>query len=218
MSLHVIGAGFGRTGTMSLKFALEELGLRPCYHMMEVLQHPGHAAAWDEAAREGSGAWRRPLAHYRAAVDWPAVYFWRDLAAAYPEAKLILTLRPAADWYGSASATIFARMREYAGSGTIDGIPVTDPHRRAQLFMACEIVLRRTFSGDLSESHATAIYEAHNEQVRANISPERLLVYAAGDGWEPLCRFLGLPVPARAYPKVNTTEDFRARFPPPKTR
>src|ERR1700733_3256157 len=93
MSLKVIGAGFGRTGTFSLRVALEMLGFAPCYHMVEVFSHPGHSEAWEEAARSGKADWNALVGGYRAAVDWPSSYFWRELLAAYPDAKVILTER-----------------------------------------------------------------------------------------------------------------------------
>ncbi len=113
MPLKVIGAGFGRTGTLSLKYALEQLGFGPCYHMIETREHPEHDALWLALARGKSDDWHTILDGYAATVDWPAIMIWKELAAAYPQAKVILTLRDPERWYESASNTIFARMREF---------------------------------------------------------------------------------------------------------
>jgi hypothetical protein len=210
MSLAVIGAGFGRTGTLSLKLALEQLGFDPCYHMAEVLTHPEHDAMWLALARGETSDWPPPLSAYKAIVDWPGVSFWKQFAAANPHAKIVLTLRDAEAWYASCTATIFARME--------DGLrtPPSDPARRRHLQMVNDIVIERTFGGSLAKANVLRVFNAHNDDVRDSVPPERLLVYRAGEGWEPLCHFLGRPVPADPYPAVNTRADFNARFPVPR--
>lgn len=237
MTLKVIGAGFGRTGTLSLKFALERLGFGPCYHMVEVNAHPEHDPAWLALARGEPGDWR-VLRGYASTVDWPSTYFWRELAAANPEAKVILTTRDPEAWYDSASATIFARMLEFEvlrtevlrtealrakalgakalGAKALragDNVDTLDPLRQRHMQMVNFIVVEKTFGGSLDKAHALRVFEAHNEAVRRTIPPERLLVYESGQGWEPLCAFLGVPVPSAPYPKVNTSDNFTARFP-----
>ena len=93
MTLAVIGAGFGRTGTMSLKVALERLSFGPCYHMIEEMEHPEHDALWQAASDDKPVDWERLFAGYRAAVDWPVAAFWPELASHYPEAKTHLAER-----------------------------------------------------------------------------------------------------------------------------
>jgi hypothetical protein len=206
MTLAVIGAGFGRTGTLSLKLALEQLGLGRCYHMLEVFQSPGHAARWQAAAAGRPVDWEALFAGYGAAVDWPACHFWRALADRYPEAKVLLTVREPGAWYKSVSDTIYRAMTRPLP----DGAP---PEIGAQLAMAREIVLERTFGGRFEDrAHALAVFERHNRAVEREIAPGRLLVYEVAQGWEPLCRFLGRPVPEMPFPRTNTTEDFLARF------
>ncbi|HMY15309.1 MAG TPA: sulfotransferase [Polyangium sp.] len=203
MSLKVIGAGFGRTGTLSLKAALEILGFGPCYHMVEVFKHPGHAEAWSAAA-DGNVDWEKLLAGYPSTVDWPSTSFWRELTTAYPEAKVILTVRSTESWVKSAQNTIFKNISEPVVE---DGSP-----RAAQRRMAQRLVRDNDFGGNLEDpEHIGKVFEAHNEEVRRTIAAERLLVYESGQGWEPLCRFLGVPVPAVEYPKTNSTEEFQAR-------
>jgi hypothetical protein len=216
MDLKVIGAGFGRTGTLSLKLALEELGLGPCYHMVETIAHLEHDAMWLALAKGEANDWRPILEGYASTVDWPAVMIWKELAAAYPEAKIVLTVRDPESWYRSAAATIFARMREASDAeilrarGVADAI---DPIRRRHMAMINAVVVEQSFDGSLEEANAISAFNAHNDEVRRLVPPERLLVYEVGQSWEPLCSFLGLPVPATPFPRVNSADDFAARFP-----
>jgi len=213
MSLKVIGAGFGRTGTLSLKRALEQLGFAPCYHMFETREHPEHDALWLALASGQSDDWQSILDGYRASVDWPAIMIWKELIAAYPQVKVILTVRDPQSWYESASRTIFARMREFAEILTRGEADAVNPVRLAHMRMVNAVVMDRSFGGNLDRDHAIEVFNAHNEEVRRTVPAERLLVYESGAGWEPLCRFLGVPVPEAPYPKVNTSEDFAAQFP-----
>ena len=210
MTLKVIGAGFGRTGTLSLKSALDELGFGPCYHMVETRAHPEHDTMWLALANGDASDWRPMLEGYASTVDWPTTYFWKQLAAENPDAKIILTLRDPDAWYRSAAATIFARMLEFEALRS-DPAAVVDEARRRHMEMVNTIV-EKTFGGSLDKAHAIQVFNAHNEGVRRSVPSERLLVYEPGEGWEPLCDFLGLPVPATPYPKVNTTGDFVSRF------
>lgn len=209
MRLDVIGTGFGRTGTLSLKLALEQLGFGPCYHMIETRAHPRHDTMWCALVSGEAIGWREILGGYRSTVDWPGVFIWKELIAANPEAKVILTVRDPERWYESASKTIFARMLEYHEGRVQDA----DPARRDHMRMVNTLVLHGTFGGDLSHDHAMEIFNAHNEEVRSTVPPERLLVYESSQGWDPLCDFLGVSVPASPYPKVNSSADFAARFP-----
>jgi Sulfotransferase domain len=211
MSLKVIGAGFGRTGTLSLKSALEKLGLGPCYHMIEVNAHPEHDALWLALARGETSDWRPMLQGYASTVDWPTTYIWKALAAANPQAKIILTSRDPERWYESAAATIFARMLEFESLRASLG--AVDPARRRHMEMINALIVENTFGGSLAKEHAIAVFNAHNEEVRRLVPPTRLLVYESREGWEPLCAFLDVPVPATPYPKVNTAEDFASHFP-----
>jgi hypothetical protein len=205
MSLEVIGAGFGRTGTLSLKYALQKLGFDACYHMIDVLQTPGHAAVWSAAADGQPVDWDALFAGYRATVDWPGAYFWRELTARYPEAKVILSVRPAEAWYRSARDTIFGISRA--------DMPAELPGAGDQHAMAEKVVWGGTFGGRFEDkAHAIDVYEKHNAEVKRTIPADRLLVYEPGQGWEPLCRFLNRPIPDEPYPHVNTTEEFNSRL------
>ena len=209
MALKAIGAGFGRTGTHSLKIALEMLGLAPCYHMVEVFAHPEHAAVWDGIGKGTRDDFDAALAGYPATVDWPSTFFWRQLAERNPAAKIILTERPAEEWFQSFSQTILAALLR-ARANAENGIP-SAPEMRAAGSMMKTVIVDGTFGGHLSKENCVAAYERHNQAVRENIPKDRLLVFNARDGWTPLCEFLGVPVPAAPYPKTNSTDEFRQR-------
>lgn len=204
MALSVIGAGFGRTGTLSLKFALERLGFERCYHMTEVLENPSAVSHWSRAAEGEAVDWNEVFAGYRAAVDWPVSHFYRELAEFYPEAKVILTWREPERWYQSAIQTIFQVMQMPPPQGG----PAFE-HAR----MVRRVVLERTFGGRVDDrDHAIAVYTRHAEEVKRAIPPERLLVYEVAEGWEPLCRFLDRPLPDAPFPKVNSSDEFLQIF------
>lgn len=197
MGLSVIGAGLGRTGTLSLKLALQQLGLGKCYHMMEVFGIPAAPAQWSAAADGQPVNWDEVFEGFGATVDWPSAEFYAELMDYYPDAKVILTTRPSEAWFKSTQATIFAET-------THEGAPPQFTEMIAK-------VIGRKFDGRLHDrDHCIAVYEAHNDKVRRTVPPERLLEFNAADGWAPLCAFLGLPVPDAPYPNVNSTEQFQA--------
>jgi hypothetical protein len=199
---------------MSLKLALEQLGFGPCYHMTEVMTHPEHDTMWLALAKGEASDWRPILEGFDATVDWPSTYFWRRLAADNPDAKIILTRRDPEAWYGSAAATIFGRMLEFEALRARDGAAeAIDSARRRHMEMVNAIIVEDTFGGSLDKENAIRVFTAHNDAVRREVPPERLLDYETGQGWEPLCRFLGVAVPEAPYPRVNTTDDFATQFP-----
>lgn len=205
MSLKLIGAGLGRTGTLSLKAALERLGFAPCYHMIEVLTVPERGRHWLEKTQNGDYDWDAIFHGYRATVDWPAAAFWRELASRYSDAKVVLSLRDPDRWYDSVMNTIYPVMQQ--------GPPERAPRILHDFHaMVVALIFERTFGGRLGDrAHAKRVFEAHNQAVIDAIPGSRLLVYRAGDGWEPLCRFLDVPVPAEAFPHLNDTAWYRAR-------
>lgn len=209
MTLSVIGAGFGRTGTLSLQGALQMLGLGRCYHMLEVIQNPEHSEIWHKAAEDGAADWDLLFEGYGATVDWPACYFWRQLSSHYPEAKVILTTRDPERWYDSVKNTIYQSMsREPSRSET---------ETLKRRLMARDIILQRTFNGRFEDrAHAIDVFNNHVADVQRAIAPERLLTFQVADGWAPLCHFLDLPIPDEPFPNVNSTADFLARVNPPK--
>lgn len=199
MSLKVVGAGLGRTGTHSLKLALEKLLGGPCYHMLEVLGHPDHVPTWHRAINGEQVDWDVLLSGYVAAVDWPEVAVWRELHAAYPDAPVLLSVRDSTEsWWNSFSQTILEVMKK--GAPTED-----DP------WFAMATDMMRRFSPDGMEPDALkAAYERHNQSVRDRVPAGQLIEWRPRDGWGPICAGLGLPVPEEDFPHVNTTDDFRA--------
>jgi len=200
MSLQVIGAGLGRTGTLSLKLALEKLGFSKCHHMVEVFEHPGQASVFYDAARGKPVDWDGLFEGYRASVDWPSCHFWRQLAEYYPDAKVILSYRDPESWYKSISDTIFA---------TIQGLKTTADPDQPMRRLVEEIVENQTFSGRIDDRETVIqAYLDHCRSVRESLPPERLLEFQAREGWEPLCRFLNVDVPDEPYPRTNSTSEF----------
>jgi hypothetical protein len=205
MTLTVLGAGFGRTGTLSLKAALETLGFAPCYHMVEVARQREHARVWARAARGESVDWHAFFSGYAAAVDWPATAFWRELTLAFPTARIVLTVRDAAAWYASFRATIIER--------TAGLSPPAESPLRAIYDLTHELILRGVFGGGAAdEQHAREIYEAHNRSVIEAVPTDRLLVYDVAAGWAPLCAFLERSIPSKPFPHLNTRRNFLRQY------
>jgi hypothetical protein len=184
--LSIIGAGWPRTGTTSLKQALAQLGIAPCYHMHDYLRDAAHRAMWAQAYADRFRDWDRLFAGYQAALDWPASVFWRELRAHYPEARVILTRRDPDEWYESMASTVFRAAQEPTPSTL------------------------RLFDGIVDDkAHVLARLARHEEEVQREVPPAQLLVMELGEGWERLCAFLDLPIPAEPYPFKFKREEFR---------
>jgi hypothetical protein len=204
MSLKVIGAGLGRTGTMSLKLALERLLGGKCYHMVELFEHlEEHTPLWHAAARGEAVDWDRIFDGYVATVDEPSSIMWKQLMDYYPDALVILSLRDPESWWRSANNTILKVKQNPP--------PTEPPERVAWHAMIMDIYPLIHPDGVHDPALTQASFAAHNARVKAGVTPERLLIWQAGDGWEPLCRALGVPVPDEPFPHSNTTEEFQAR-------
>ncbi len=207
--IKVIGAGLGRTGTLSLKAALEELGFSRCYHMTDVFAHPDHARIWDDAARGQPVDWDALFHGYQATVDWPGCAFYETFMTRYPDAKVILSVRDPDRWYDSAHHTIL-----YARNAFPGWLRIIAPRMRHFTRMIDRLAWNGLFQGRFEDkAFAIEIFNRHNEQVQRVVPPDRLLVYEIQQGWEPLCTFLGVPVPAgKSFPHLNDTVEFRARI------
>jgi hypothetical protein len=207
MTLKVIGAGFGRMGTRATKDALEMLGVGPCHHMAEVFAHLDTVAGWLDALRHPpttAEGWAPLLGTYASCVDWPSCYFWKELAEAYPDAKVLLSTRDHEKWWASIDKTIFeiVRMDEVPEDG--GGL------RRDHFLMVRELIRERTFGGNVDDKdHVLSVLRAHEDEVRQTVPADRLLVWSVTEGWEPLCAFLEVPVPDAPFPSRNTTQEFR---------
>ena len=201
MSIKVIGAGFGRTGTLSLKFALEQLGFKSCYHMMEVGNNEGHTRMWIDAHNGQLPNWEQAFVGYQATVDWPSCNFWREQRDAFPQAKVILSRRDPDKWYQSVMNTIW----KYSKMNSEN----PDPAAKLRWEMAWGGIWKGVFDGRMDDkAHVIECFERHNQSVIDEVPPEMLLVYEPGQGWEPLCEFLQVPVPDGDYPRTNSTEEF----------
>lgn len=202
MSLRVVGAGLGRTGTVSLKLALEKILGARCYHMMEVFTHPEHVPMWHAAALGTMPDWNQLFRGYVAAVDWPAAAFWREIRAAFPDAIVLLSVRDPQSWWQSAHETIFQTSRASEDTkwrGMVDAM------------------FSQRFTPALDDRDACiAAFERHNAQVRDEVPADRLVEWQTADGWAPLCKALGAPIPAEPFPRANTREEFLARLPAAK--
>jgi hypothetical protein len=220
-TLAVIGAGLGRTGTLSLHEALERLGFAPCEHMTNCFAHPERFALWLEAVRRKRTGepidWRPLFTGYRATVDWPGAFFWRELTAAHPEAKVILTVRDPERWYDSARTTIYAATQGRSATPAarlLYGLLARANPRAGHGFRTVqETVWDGTMEGKFEDRDAAIrIFQEHNSEVIAAIPPEQLLIFDVNEGWQPLCAFLGVPVPTgEPFPHVNDTADFSHR-------
>ncbi|MDG4877076.1 sulfotransferase [Mesorhizobium sp. WSM4935] len=194
MSLMVIGTGFGRTGTDSMREALTMLGFGPCHHMSEVMAHAEQKRLWRALAGGEAPDWDQLFAGYKSCVDWPSAHYWRELIKVYPQARVILTWRSPESWWERFEKTILPAI---AGS--------TD-----QESLGIALVAKQVFGGRPQDrAHAIAVYRDNVEAVLSTVPTERLLVHKLGDGWAPLCAHLGVPVPDEPYPSRNSTREFR---------
>lgn len=197
--LQVIGAGFGRTGTTSLKRALEVLGLGPCYHMQTAMTRPGHCRFWLRAHEGRATDFGRLLRGYRSAIDWPACEFYRELLWQYPSARVVLTTRPVEQWYESVRETLWE----------IDQVlPWWSPPAIRRMHDA--VIWNGRFGGRfLEREYALDVHRRHLDEVQQAVPAAQLLMFDVTQGWAPLCEFLGRPVPATPFPRLNDRALFR---------
>lgn len=204
--MKVIGAGFGRTGTLSLKTALELLGAGPCYHMAELMKHPEHLDTWEARVRGEVVDWRALFAGWGSTVDWPACSFYEEILAAHPEAKVLLSVRDPARWHQSCMETIYKVGHIFPLGRMMPYLPRLGRPTR----VAMRLIWDQTFGGRFPDrEHAISVFNAHYDEVRAKVPPEKLLVYEVKEGWGPLCEFLGVPVPDEPFPHVNDSESVK---------
>jgi Sulfotransferase domain len=199
MTMNVIGAGIGRTGTYSLKLAINQLGLGPCHHMEEVLHNmPVQVPLWS-AALGGRPDWQAIYSGYNSTVDWPTACFFRELHKAYPDAKFVLTVRGPESWADSFGETIYKLLA---------GKEQAPAEMKEWLAMAARVVAKTGFPDGLDRDGLIKAFVAHNEAVKSAIPADQLLVFQVQDGWEPLCEFVGKPVPPGPFPRTNDLAEF----------
>ena len=199
MALKVIGAGLGRTATFSMKFALEHLGLGPCYHMSEVLASARrNIPLWLDVIA-GKPDWESIFEGYRSTTDYPACTYWRELAEYFPEAKVVLTTRDPDSWFESVTETIFSERMNAQTHDTPFGALLKG-------------VAFDAFEGKKDDrAFMTDWFRRRNQEVIDTLPPERLLVFPPKQGWAPLCDFLDVPVPKGPFPRVNSRDELGHR-------
>lgn len=201
MTLQIIGSGFGRTGTKSMKQALETLGFGPCHHMYEVMANERQQALWLAAMRGEEIDWEAMYEGFVSQVDWPGVHYWHEASIAFPEAKVVHTERDENDWWESFSTTI-GKFHT-----VLDQVPLP-PHLTALFREIKKTMVDPVFGDHADRTSAIAAYRAHNARVREIVPADRLLVFEVKQGWRPLCDFLGVPVPTTAFPRCNPRSEF----------
>ena len=206
--MKVLGAGFGRTGTMSLKIALEKLGIGPCYHMREVISHPSHIKIWYDISRGEHPNWDRLFSGFNSAVDFPVCLFYEELVNKFPDAKFILTLRDFDTWYKSTANTIYKVPTMLPGWFKRVVYPI-------RMFIEMQVILIWVglFKNNFSDRESTElVYNEHIESVKKTISADKLFIYRINEGWGPLCEFLNVENPEIPFPKVNDTAEMLRNF------
>ena len=204
--LRLIGVGFGRTGTTSTKLALETLGIAPCHHMSVLVGNQALSQKWYDVAFKGKRNWDDVFAGFQATLDWPAVSYWRELAAHYPQAKLLLTVRDPESWYASMVKTVLPQMEKPLGR---EGSAMW-----LRRLTSIKLIRDGTFAarGLYDKEYTIRCFEKHNAEVQEAFGNDRLLVWQVRDGWEPLCNFLGVPIPDKPFPRSNSTSQFPEMF------
>lgn len=212
MALEVIGAGIGRTGTESLKLALEELGFGKCYHMFELVKNPDGLSEWEKLERGEQADLEKLFEGYGSAVDFPAFFYYEDLLRSFPNAKIILTVREPDRWYESAAKTIFRPVPNLLFLlARIFGVF----SKKARKFPGIYAFIKRIgheklFNGKIKDPiHCKAVFNSWNEEVKRSIDADKLLVFEVKQGWEPLCKFLNVPVPEKPFPHSNKGGSFQ---------
>ncbi|WP_424928859.1 sulfotransferase family protein [Amaricoccus tamworthensis] len=204
MPLQIIGSGFGRTGTMSTKMALEQLGFGPCHHMTEVMGDPEQPPFWKAQVAGEAVDWQSAFAKYTAQVDFPCAAVWPELLRAFPDAKVLHTERPEEEWWASYSTTIGKFWQHYRT------LPL--PPELVNLFSTMEQLLVNGVFGGLQRETCITAYRRNNALVRETVPADKLLIFTPSDGWDPLCRFLSVPAPEGEFPRSNARDEFWALF------
>jgi hypothetical protein len=212
MSLQVFGTGQGRTGTTSLKNALEHLGFGKCYHMFELLSHPEQVVYFEKAERGEEVNWDELFQGYHSACDFPVVRYYKQILERYPDAKVIHTTRDPESWFKSVTNTIFWVVKPSPGRmlRMMIRLPFSSTLRkRLKVLKFNGMMVNKVFGNDLKDkAKVISVYNQHNDEVLRTIPKEKLLLYDVKSGWEPLCNFLGVPVPSIPFPKSNSTDEF----------
>jgi hypothetical protein len=215
MSIKIIGAGFPRTGTNTLRESLEKLGYVKTYHMKNLLLHPENLQYWTRLNETGTTEWDELYNGYQATVDFPAYPWYKEHMKQYPDAKVILSVRPFEKWHDSVYSTIWqaqnpSELERMEMQKKLAANPRLGSVMKCVQF-AKEIIMEKHFQGKfLDKAFAEEVFNKHIEDVKAYVPADKLLVFDVSEGWEPLCKFLGVPEPTEPLPHTNKKEDFKA--------
>jgi len=215
MALKIIGAGFPRTGTTTLKQCLEILGYQKCYHMKELLVNPDMLSYWLNIEENGTTDWDTLYDGYEATVDFPGYPYYKEHMEKYPDAKVILTIRPFENWYNSAYSTVWKAGPQNIRQKMVMLTRILLNPRLKKVISCIKFVKRvfweKQFQGKFEDKEfAEKIFNQHIEEVKAHVPPEKLLIYDVRDGWGPLCKFLNVAEPMDELPHLNKKENFKA--------
>lgn len=207
--LELFNAGLGRTGTTSLKAALDVLGLGPSFHMFDIVSDEQRLRQWESVVCDGERPdWNALFDGCRSAVDGPCAVYYEQLAEAFPDAKVILTVRDAESWWRSTYDTLYQFVLRSA-----EHPPAPGSHQARLLRVTSAMVWDGLFGGRFTDQeYAMEAYRRHNEDVVSALGADRVLVYDVREGWEPLCAFLGTEVPDVAFPRANDSTAMRQRI------
>ncbi len=211
--MKVIGAGLPRTGTLSQKVALEMLGFGPCYHMVNVLTNLPLSRQWEQAI-DGEVDWDEVFGEHESTVDWPGAFFYRELADAYPDAKIVLSTRDPEAWEKSMRTTIWDTIYGRSPAAHISQArELVDPAWREYIRLMSRMwAAQGIFTGEIQPGQLAEAIARYQEQVQRHIPEDRLLVWSVGEGWEPLCNFLGVEVPDAQFPRLNDSKMYVDRI------
>ncbi|MFN8296417.1 MAG: sulfotransferase [Chitinophagales bacterium] len=214
MSIQVIGAGMGRTGTLSLKHALEELGYHKTHHMLEVIENPEQLPYWIEMHHNRKSDYDAMFKGFTAMVDFPGAIYYKEFMVQYPDAKVILNVRDPEKWYKSVNDTIYNIPRGFQRV-MMKAVGIFKPEVKymATFFDYVDNLLWNGFFEGKFEDKEFTIKKFNDwiEEVKRTVPPEKLLVFEVSQGWEPLCAFLNKPIPDKPFPRVNDTAEFNER-------
>jgi len=206
MALKVIGTGLPRTGTASLKGALQLLGYQQTYHMDNLLNNPSQVHYWVELFDTGSTDYDALFEGFAASTDFPGFFAYKALLKQYPDSKFILTTRDPDIWYESIKNTVYQAVTAFFQKDT-----PTDSMRRVEgVFQLLDRYLfGQFFKGTFLDKEKTlSLVNAYLDEINAIIPADKMLIYEISEGWQPLCDFLELRVPEIEFPYKNKREDF----------
>jgi hypothetical protein len=213
--MKMIGVGFGRTGTMSLKAALEELGAGPCFHMIDLITGENKERDLEHWVRVADGEpvdWTEVFEGWEATVDWPAASRWREIVAAFPGVPVLLNVRDFDGFYKSCANTILA-VKEAAQAGEL----AEDANREQPAPELWGVIEKLIWQGDFQgrfkdKEWVREMYWERVETIKREVPADRLVYWELGDGWEPLADALGVEAPHKPFPHLHDTNEFRTEF------